>query len=71
MVKKLNFNLKKEIKDLFYKHVKNKYLKIFLEIELLELFTTRSKRHSKMEHTFFFLSGKPLHPCSETAEIKA
>lgn len=53
-------NLKKEMKDLFYMHIKNVFLKIFLEIELLELFTIRSKRHFIMEHTLFFLSGKPL-----------
>lgn len=58
------------MKDLFYMHVKNKFLKIFLEIELLKLFTTRNKRHFKMEHTLFFLSGKPLYSCSEIAEIK-
>lgn len=53
-------NLKKEMKDLFYMHIKNVFLKIFLEIELLELFTIRCKRHFIMEHTLFFLSGKPL-----------
>lgn len=59
------------MKDLFYMHIKNKFLKISPEIELLELFTTRSKRHFKIEHILFFLSGKPLYSCSEIAEIKA
>lgn len=59
------------MKDFFYMHVKNTFLQVFLEIELLELFTTRSKRHFKMEHAFFFLSGKPLYSCSEMAGIKA
>lgn len=52
-------------------HIKNTFLQVFLEIELLELFTTRSKRHFKMEHAFFFLSGKPLYSCNEITEIKA
>lgn len=45
LVKNLKFNLKKEMKDFFYMHVKNKFLLVFLEIELLKLFTTRRKRH--------------------------
>lgn len=70
MVKNLNFNLKKEMKDLFYMHINNKFLEIFLEIELLELFITRRKILFKMENTLCFLSGTTLYPCTEIAEIE-